>query len=119
MARIVVVVLLGVLLPLGCAETVSESPATNRPVPAEVVLTGGMVVTSNGSAEAIAVAGELIVAVDTAAAVADFIGDDTVVVDLDGRVVPAGLSRYARAPDLRRCHVLGCGLHELSNRAGR
>ena len=85
MSRVGVPFWLAIVLVSGCAESEPVGPTS-----ADIVLTGGTVMTATGSADAIAIAGERIVAIDTAAAVADYIGDDTEVVDLAGRVVLPG-----------------------------
>ncbi len=85
MARVGVPLCFAIFLVSGCAE-----PEPVGPTPADIVLTGGTVMTATGSAEAIAIRGERIVAVDTTDVVDDYIGDETEVVDLTGRVVLPG-----------------------------
>lgn len=75
----------------------STEPATTTttaPVaPADLVYTNGDIVTmdpSIGTAEAIAITGELIVAVGTAAEIDAYIGPNTTAIDLNGRAVNPG-----------------------------
>lgn len=62
--------------------------------PADLVLVGGQVVTleASGVVEGIAVRGQEIVAVGAAAAIREYIGDGTRVVELEGRSVLPGLA---------------------------
>lgn len=61
---------------------------------ADLVLTNGKVVTMDGSgteAEAVAIAGDTIAAVGSAAEIEALVGDDTRVIDLQGRLATPGL----------------------------
>jgi predicted amidohydrolase YtcJ len=85
----------------GCA----AAPAAD---PADLVLRGGHVVTVDSTkpeAEAVAIRGSTIVAVGTDAEIASYIGPDTEVVDLGGRlVVPGFIEGHGHFPGLgRRC----------------
>jgi len=71
------------------ATTTSTAAAT----PADTIYVGGTVLTmvpARPRAEAVAVAGEVIIAVGTEAAIRSFEGDNTTVVDLDGRTLMPG-----------------------------
>ncbi|MCP4902363.1 MAG: amidohydrolase [bacterium] len=75
-----------VALSIGCG-------TGNRITPADLVLTGGKVVTVDDQipkAQAIAVSGYHIVAVGSDDEIANYVGDETKVVDLDGRLVIPG-----------------------------
>ena len=66
---------------------------TDTPEPADLVLRGGVVATVNGDdamAEAVAVRGAWIVAVGSDEEVEPFVGDDTEVIELDGRFAMPG-----------------------------
>ena len=79
-------VVMGWMVLAGCAEN-AESPA-------DLVLTGGRVITLDAQsrvAEAVAVRGERVVAVGTSAQIEALAGPETRRVDLDGRAVTPGL----------------------------
>jgi predicted amidohydrolase YtcJ len=81
----------------GCAAAPSADPA-------DLVLRGGHVVTVDSTkpeAEAVAIRGSTIVAVGTDAEIASYIGPDTEVVDLGGRlVVPGFIEGHGHFPGL-------------------
>lgn len=72
----------------------SSAPTASAEVPASFVLRGGKVYTADGErsiAQAVAVRGDTIVAVGDDASMSPFIGPDTRVVELNGRLVVPGL----------------------------
>ena len=75
----------------GCGTDQSGSDIIVQP--ADLVLTNGNVLTVDSDkprAEAIAIRGDRIVAVDTASAIGDYVGDETEVVDLQGQTAIPG-----------------------------
>ena len=81
-------VALATVLSAACA-----SEPAGAPEPADLVLRGGVIATVNGDdamAEAVAVRGAWIVAVGSDEGVEPFVGDDTEVVELDGRFAMPG-----------------------------
>lgn len=89
--------LLAAAMAVNCAKTASSPPpmAATTPsiAPATLVLRGGTVVTVDDAqprAEAIAAAGERIVAVGTEAEIQPFIGPETEVFELEGRMAMPG-----------------------------
>jgi len=75
----------------GCGD---PAPGANRPPPADLVLTGGNVVTVDPTrprARALAMTGDRITAVGSEAEIARHIGDATTVVELDGHTAVPGL----------------------------
>lgn len=90
-------------------------------VSADLVLTGGTVWTGDDAApfaEAVAVQGNRILAVGSADDVAATIGDETRVIELDGRFVSPGFidnhTHFTRAGEL----ILGVNLLDVSDEAG-
>jgi len=76
------------------SSTAAPSTTLTPPAPADLVLTNGVIYTVDGGrtiAEALAVEGDTIVYVGDAAGAAAFVGADTTVVDLEGRLVLPGL----------------------------
>ena len=85
--------LLGACSPEGPPPEDSSNPVTVQVAPADLVLRGGKVVTVDtnlGDAEAIAVTGHEIVAVGTNADINAYVGPDTQVVELAGRLAIPG-----------------------------
>jgi hypothetical protein len=82
----------------------------DRPEPADLVLTGGHVVTvdqNRPEAEAVATRGDRIVAVGTAAEIGAYIGDDTEVVDLAGRLaIPGFVESHGHYTSLGRARMI-------------
>lgn len=79
---------LAAVLSAACASEPADTPE-----PADLVLRGGVIATVNGDdamAEAVAVRGAWIVAVGSDEEVEPFVGDDTEVVELDGRFAMPG-----------------------------
>jgi predicted amidohydrolase YtcJ len=79
---------LGLLLGTGCSDG-------SAPGAADLVLRGGRIVTVDGQetvAEALAIQGDTIVAVGSDAEVGRWVGEDTRVLELDGRTVVPGLA---------------------------
>jgi hypothetical protein len=105
-------------LALGCAGSTQAPPATTMPsLPADIVLQGGVVRTMDPAhprAEAVAIRGERVVAVGSAADVKGLIGPKTRVVELGGRAVVPGLVDA-------HCHLYGLGvaLETLSVRGAK
>lgn len=78
---------------LAVALAACSSEQTKSPEPADLVLRGGIVATvdeGNAMAEAVAVRGAWIVAVGSNEEVEPFVGDDTDVIELDGRLAAPG-----------------------------
>ncbi len=75
------------------ADRGTEDARGGGPAGATMILTGGTVVTlgSTGTAEAIAIAGDRVLALGTTDQIASLAGDGTLVVDLAGRTVIPGL----------------------------
>ncbi len=102
---------------LGPPESSHHGAAVSFDLPADIVLTGGHVFTSDFArprAEAVAVAGGRIAAVGTAAEVGRHIGSRTRVIDLAGRLLVAGFQDahiHALDGGLGR---LGCNLHDIA-----
>ncbi len=81
------------LVLLGCDSASNDDASVTGPLPADLVLTGGNVITMDAQqseAEAVAVRNGRIAAVGTAAEVAALISDATVVIDLEGRSLLPG-----------------------------
>lgn len=75
------------------ADTTTTSTSAPRPDPADVVYLGGDVVTmdpENSIAEALALRSDVIVAVGAEEDISEYIGETTIVIDLDGRAIAPG-----------------------------
>lgn len=84
------IALIAALLATGATFGCDSGPAAT---PADLVLTNGKVVTVDSArpeAEAVAIAGDTIVAVGTAEEIARYIGETTQVIDLEGRLAIPG-----------------------------
>lgn len=109
-----------IVLPLLCALAACAAPPP-APQPAEVVFLGGVVrtmVEGEAPAAALAVRNRKIQAVGTADAIRAFVGPDTEVVDLEGRVLLPGFVESAGAL-LRRGPVEADEVEVASVRAAR
>jgi predicted amidohydrolase YtcJ len=112
---------LGLVLALAAGlATLALGPAAQTVAEADVILIGGEIWTGAGGAlaEAVAVAGDRIIAVGSAADVARHQGEATRVVELDGRFVSPGFidnhTHFNRAGEL----LLGVNLLEVADRDG-
>src|SRR4051812_37821781 len=89
-----------------CVENSQMTPMeASTPPPADLILTGGVIYTMDHAlprAEAVAVRGQRIVAVGSAASVRRWAGASTRVIDLAGRAVTPGLVDG-------HCHLYGLG----------
>ena len=93
----------------------------NREGPADLILTGGHVHTVDPArprAEAVAVRGERIVAVGSAADIAGLVGPPTRVVDLDGRLLLPAFQDAHVHPIFAGVDRLQCDLREARGRDG-
>ncbi len=92
--RNVVALIVSLFSAAGLAVVVARTPQPQPPVsPADLVLTNGRIVTVSdkpGEAQAIAVTGDRITALGTAAEIRPRIGPNTKVIDLDGRFAMPG-----------------------------
>ncbi len=88
---------------------VACQPAPEAPEPADLVLRGGRVVTVDPAlpeAEAVAIRGDRIVSVGSAAEIEAFRGDETEVIELDGRLaIPGFIEGHG--------HLMGLGIARL------
>ena len=97
--------LLAVLVPILCVIACGDVPE-----PADLVITGGRIVTMDSSmpeAEAIAARGQKVVAVGSAAEIARLIGDGTEVIELDGALaVPGFIEGHGHFTGLGRSRMI-------------
>jgi len=85
------------------------SCSSNKADPADMVFTNGIVYTvdeSNPTAESVAVKDGLILAVGTTAEINEYIGDQTEVIDLEGKTMTPGLIES-------HAHLMGIGYNKL------
>jgi predicted amidohydrolase YtcJ len=90
--------------------TVGCGPAGEAVEPADLVLTGGKVVTVDGNVpqgEAIAINGYTITAVGSSREISAYIGDNTEVIDLEGRlVIPGFIEGHGHFTSLGRAKMI-------------
>jgi predicted amidohydrolase YtcJ len=90
--------------------TLACGPAGEQVPPADLVLTGGKVVTVDENVpdgEAIAITGYTITAVGSSREIDAYIGDDTEVIDLDGRlVIPGFIEGHGHYTSLGRAKMI-------------
>mgnify|MGYP002623708831 CR=1 FL=1 len=96
---------------LGTLASFATAHAQDENAPADLILTGGRIVTVDAGftiAEAIAVRGERIVKIGTVDEIAKLQGDDTTVVQLEGKMVIPGLIDS-------HVHPNGAAMHEFDH----
>ncbi len=90
--------------------TIACGPAGDAVEPADLVLTGGKVVTVDDNVpegEAIAITGYTITAVGSSREISAYIGDDTEVIDLEGRlVIPGFIEGHGHFTGLGRAKMI-------------
>jgi predicted amidohydrolase YtcJ len=90
--------------------SVACGPAGEQVPPADLVLTGGKVVTVDDSVpdgEAIAITGYTVTAVGSSSEIDAYIGDDTEVIDLEGRlVIPGFIEGHGHYTSLGRAKMI-------------
>jgi predicted amidohydrolase YtcJ len=110
-------VLLAVALATGCSEAEPQARAGDTRKPAELVFTNGNVYTVDANrawADAVAVSGDRIVYAGTDAGVKSWIGPDTRVVDLHGRMMLPGFQDSHIHPVSGGMEALACDLNGLT-----
>ena len=85
-ARMYALLVVAIAACVGC----SDSGESRAQTPASLVMSNGLVKTSEGWAEAIAISGDTIVAIGDSIEIGRYVDDETVVVELDGNTVLPG-----------------------------